>query len=73
LNWHLKDLQSRTLTVLLRLHIGCPSWIRTTIAGVRGQSPAVRRKGNKLVADVGSAPTPSAYETDDLPSLSYPL
>lgn len=45
------------VVTMLKLHcqsvvsyeFGCPSWIRTTIAGVRGQSPAVRRKGNILI------------------------
>lgn len=31
-----------------------------------------RKKSNKLVADVGSAPTPLVYETNDLSNLSYP-
>ena len=40
--------------------IGCPSWIRTTIAGVRGQSPAVRRKGNNSAAETSSRYTVEA-------------
>jgi hypothetical protein len=49
------------------LEAGCAAWIRTTIPGVKGQFPTVRRRHNELAVGQGFEPQFSTSEADFLP------